>query len=135
MPVQTRAVIITAPWQIELQTVTIPDPEPGEVLARTLYSGISVGTERHYITGAYAEMGKNIAANFPFATGYQRIAVIEQVGSAVEGLAAGDRVLMGRSRFVDPCIKGSGSHVGYGVCSADAVYKVPEDAIDEEAAL
>lgn len=135
MPIQTQAVVIVAPWQIELQTVTIPDPEPDEVLARTLCSGISVGTERHYITGAYGEMGKNIAANFPFASGYQRIAVIEQIGSAVEGLKVGDRVLMGRSRFADPGIKGNGGHVGYGVAPADAVYKVPDDAIDEEAAL
>ncbi len=135
MPVRTQAVIIVAPWQIELQTVTIPDPEPDEVLARTLCSGISVGTERHYITGAYAEMGKDVAANFPFATGYQRIGVIEKIGSDVDGLAVGDRVLMGRSRISDPGIKGSGGHVGYGVCAADAAFKVPDGTDDEEAAL
>src|SRR6476620_4475543 len=117
MPVRTQAVIIVAPWRIELQTVTIPDPEPHEVLARTLCSGISVGTERHYITGAYAEMGKDVDANFPFATGYQRIAIIEQIGGEVDGLAVGDRVLMGRSRFADASIKGVGGHVGYGVCA------------------
>jgi 2-desacetyl-2-hydroxyethyl bacteriochlorophyllide A dehydrogenase len=135
VPVQTQAVVIVEPWRIELRTVTIPDPEPQEVLARTLVSGISVGTERHYITGAYAEMGKDVAANFPFATGYQRCAVIERVGSDVEDLVPGDRVLMGRSRFTDPGLKGIGGHVGYGVFDARLAYKLPADADEEEAAL
>jgi 2-desacetyl-2-hydroxyethyl bacteriochlorophyllide A dehydrogenase len=135
MPIRTQAVVIVEPWRVELQPVTIPDPEPHEVLARTLVSGISVGTERHYITGAYADMGKDVAANFPFATGYQRSAVIERVGSAVEGLKVGDRVLMGRSRIKEPHIKGSGGHVGYGVVDAKQAYKMPVEADDEEAAL
>jgi 2-desacetyl-2-hydroxyethyl bacteriochlorophyllide A dehydrogenase len=132
---RTQAVVIVEPWKVELRAVEIPDPEPHEALVRTLVSGISVGTERHYITGAYANMGQNVAANFPFATGYQRSGVVEKVGSAVEGLNPGDKVIMGRSRIADPELKGSGGHVGYGVFDAKQVYKLPDGVDDEEAAL
>lgn len=135
MPVRTQAIVIPEPGRVDLRPVTVPDPEPHEVLARTLVSGISVGTERHYITGAYALMGEDVAANYPFATGYQRCAVVERVGSAVAGLAPGDRVLMGRSRFADPDLKGTGGHVGYGVYDATQVYRLPDGVDDEEAAL
>lgn len=137
MPVRTRAVVVVEPNRVELRTVTVPDPEPHEVLARTLVSGISVGTERHYITGAYDRMGERIVQFYPFVTGYQRCAVVERVGSAVEGLREGDRVLMGRSRLVEADLdaKGRAGHVGYGVLDATQVYRLPPEADAEEAAL
>lgn len=137
MPVRTRAVVVVEPNRVELRSVTVPDPEPHEVLARTLVSGISVGTERHYITGAYDRMGERITEFYPFVTGYQRCAVVERVGSAVEGLRVGDRVLMGRSRLgeADLDAKNRAGHVGYGVLDARQVYRLRPTANTEEAAL
>src|SRR5579859_4704056 len=135
VPTRTQAVVIREPGRVELCSVTVPDPGPHEVLARTLVSGISVGTERHYISGAYDRMGDRQAESYPFATGYQRSAVIERTGGAVTDIRSGDRVLMGRSRLLDKNTKGAAGHIGYGVCDASAVYPLPSAADTEEAAL
>lgn len=111
---KTRGIVIVEPFKVELREVELPEPLPHEVVVRTLFSGISVGTERHYITGVYAEMGKNVAANYPFVTGYQRSGVVEAVGGAVDGLAAGDLVIMGRSRLADPRLKGGPATSAWG---------------------
>lgn len=135
MQADTQAAVIVAPGQIEMRTIKVPDLRPDEVLARTLVSGISVGTERHYITGAYDRMGNSIDANYPFVTGYQRCAVIERVGSAVNGLAVGDRVLVGRSRLEEPDLHGAAGHIGLGVVKADQAYRICDNTDVEEAAL
>lgn len=132
---RTQAIVIVEPFKVEVRTVEVPEPEPHEVVARTLVSGISVGTERHYITGVYGGMGNAIPAHYPFATGYQRCSVIERVGSAVEGLAEGDLVIMGRSRLSDPTIKGGAGHIGIGVFDANQAYKLPDGIDPESAAL
>jgi bacteriochlorophyllide a dehydrogenase len=133
--VRTRAIVIVEPFKIDVRTVEIPEPEPHEVVVRTLVSGISVGTERHYITGVYANMGQDLAANYPFATGYQRCGVVEHVGGAVDSLAVGDLVIMGRSRLCDPTLKGGAGHIGLGVFDAKQVYKLPSGVDPESAAL
>lgn len=132
---RTRAIVIVEPFKIEVREVEIPEPEPHEAVVRTLVSGISVGTERHYITGVYANMGQDLAANYPFATGYQRCGVVEQVGSEVEGLAVGDQVIMGRSRLSDPTLKGGAGHIGHGVLDAKQIYKLPTGVDPESAAF
>jgi 2-desacetyl-2-hydroxyethyl bacteriochlorophyllide A dehydrogenase len=133
--VRTRAIVITEPGCVELRDVDVPEPTAHDVVTRTLYSGISVGTERHYISGAYGEMWTNVPRNYPFATGYQRCAVVEAVGNCVNGLQPGDMVISGRSRLSDPDIKGSASHIGVGVCDAQDVYRLPDGVLPEEAAF
>lgn len=132
---KTVAIVIVQPGQVEPREVTLPALEPHEILSRTLVSGISVGTERHYITGVYADMGQNLAAHYPFATGYQRCAVVEQVGGAVTTLKPGDRIITGRSRFADPGLNGAGGHVGLGVTDAAHAYRLAPEVDPEEAAL
>jgi len=133
--IRTRGIVITRPGEVELQEIALPDPLPGDVVTRTLYSGISVGTERHYISGAYADMGQDVPANYPYVTGYQRCAVVEQVGSEVEGLSPGDLVILGRTRLADPRFRGAAGHTGYGVTDARDVYRLPDGVNPEEAAL
>ena len=45
MPTQARAFWIREPGRGEIRTVALPEPGPGEVLVRTLRSGVSRGTE------------------------------------------------------------------------------------------
>ena len=40
-----RRLVFVAPRQVELEPVDLPEPEPGRLLVRTRYSGISAGTE------------------------------------------------------------------------------------------
>lgn len=132
---KTQAIVIPMPGCVELREVEVPAPTPRDVVVRTRYSGISVGTERHYISGAYGEMGQDVKANYPFATGYQRCGVVEQVGSDVDGFRAGDLVILGRSRLSDPNLKGSAGHVGLSVCDARDAYRLPFGVDPEEAAF
>ena len=45
------ALICTQKQHFTLLPVTLPDPGPGEVSIRTLYSGVSVGTEFALVRG------------------------------------------------------------------------------------
>jgi bacteriochlorophyllide a dehydrogenase len=68
-------------------------PEAGstEVLIRTVYSGITNGTERHALLGEHLWEGA-----FPSMHGYQHVGRIEKAGSAVESFKEGDWVFYGQ---------------------------------------
>lgn len=132
---KTQAIVIPTPGRVELWEVDVPEPTPRDVVVRTLYSGISVGTERHYISGAYGGMGQDVKANYPFATGYQRCGIVEQVGDDVDELHTGDLVILGQSRLSNQNLKGSAGHSGIGICDARDVFRLPADVDPEEAAF
>ena len=67
-----------------------PDPGPTEILIRTVYSGVTNGTERHCLMGEFGWKA------FPGRHGYQHVGVIEKAGSDVKGFEEGDRVFFGR---------------------------------------
>ena len=60
MSTQTRAVVFTKPNQVDLISVAVPEPGPNEIAVRTLYSGISIGTERWGLTGRYNHWGADV---------------------------------------------------------------------------
>src|SRR5579859_2338367 len=73
-----RALFHTAPRCVEIRELATPQPAAGEFLVRTLYSGISGGTERLVFRGevpAELELDDTIDAlggtfSYPFAYGY-----------------------------------------------------------------
>ena len=67
-----------------------PKPSVTEILIRTLYSGITNGTERH------ALMAEHGWQHFPGRHGYQHVGVVEAKGDKVTGFAEGDIVYTGR---------------------------------------
>src|SRR5687767_13080349 len=89
---KTPAIVCRNPNEIDLIEVAVPEPRPHEIAVRTLFSGISAGTERWTITARYDHWDSAIADHFPFVPGYQRSGVVEAVGSDVMGFAVGDRV-------------------------------------------
>ena len=74
---RTKAVIFTGVNEVEIGEVDIPKPGPTEVLVRTIMTGISVGTDGWYIKGLY--LGGQI--RFPTIYGYQRVGIVEEIGS------------------------------------------------------
>lgn len=67
-------------------------PGPDEVRIRTLYSGLTNGTERNdLIGGNYATPDDAL----PAGMGYQNVGEVIELGSAVTGLALGDVVYSG----------------------------------------
>ena len=71
---------------VELTTVVVPDPGPGEALVRVQACGVC-HTDLHYREGG-------INDDFPFLLGHEAAGVVEAVGSDVTGLSAGDFVIL-----------------------------------------
>ncbi|MGI5256225.1 S-(hydroxymethyl)mycothiol dehydrogenase [Streptomyces angustmyceticus] len=87
MPHEVHAVVAAAHGApVELRTVVVPDPGPGEVLVAVRACGVC-HTDLHYRDGA-------IADTFPFLLGHEAAGVVEEVGPGVTGLAPGDFVVL-----------------------------------------
>jgi threonine dehydrogenase-like Zn-dependent dehydrogenase len=86
-----RALLHTAPRLVEIRDVPAPRPAAGEVLVRTLFSGISGGTERLVYRGEVPEdlalddtieaLGGNF--RYPFAYGYACVGEVTESGRLV----------------------------------------------------
>jgi threonine dehydrogenase-like Zn-dependent dehydrogenase len=92
-----RAVWYTGPGKVELRTSQVDAPMPGQALVRTVFTGISRGTERLVLAGAvpeseYPRMRAPLQdGDFPFPVkyGYCAVGVVE----------AGPETLVGRTVF------------------------------------
>src|SRR5215211_7266738 len=71
---------------VELATVLVPDPGPGEALVRVQACGVC-HTDLHYREGA-------INDEFPFLLGHEAAGKVEAVGPGVTDLAPGDFVVL-----------------------------------------
>lgn len=105
---QVRTAVITGPSQVEVLDRPLRVPGPEDLLVRTLYSGISAGTEmnvyrgrapqwrtrRDPITGLFLASGE-AEWTYPLVYGYAAVGRVEEVGelvSAVGGPSVGDLV-------------------------------------------
>jgi len=94
---RARRLLFTAPRQIELAAVDVPEQGPGQLLVRTLWSGISSGTELLCYRGLLDEdLPLDVAVGslggtlrFPFAYGYSCVGRVER---SDVGLAPGTLV-------------------------------------------
>ena len=84
---QVKAVVARAKGQpVELTTINVPDPGPGEALVKVQACGVC-HTDLHYREGG-------INDEFPFLLGHEAAGVVEAVGPEVSGLAEGDFVVL-----------------------------------------
>src|ERR1700750_1115663 len=89
--VPARALFHTAPRCVEIRDVPAPRPAAGEVLVRTVCSGISGGTERLVYRGEVpAELALDDTIDalggtfcYPFAYGYACVGEVAESGQAV----------------------------------------------------
>ncbi len=72
--------------EVELTTVLVPDPGPGEALVRVQACGVC-HTDLHYREGGIGE-------DFPYLLGHEAAGVVEAVGEDVTGLAPGTFVIL-----------------------------------------
>jgi threonine dehydrogenase-like Zn-dependent dehydrogenase len=125
--VDARALWVVEPGRAEIREVAVPDPEPGQVLVRTLRSGISRGTEALVFRGGVpAELRASMRAPFqegefpgPVKYGYLNVGVVE----------SGPSPLVGRTVFA------LYPHQTAYVVPADAVVPVPDDVPANRAVL
>src|ERR671920_2429824 len=71
---------------VELVTIIVPDPGPGEALVKVQACGVC-HTDLHYREGG-------ISDDFPFLLGHEAAGVVEAVGPDVTGVAPGDFVVL-----------------------------------------
>ncbi len=71
---------------VEVTTINVPDPGPGEALVRVQTCGVC-HTDLHYREGG-------INDDFPFLLGHEAAGVVEAVGEDVTGVAPGDFVVL-----------------------------------------
>jgi len=122
-----RALWYVAPGVAELREATLPAPEPGEVLVRALYSGISRGTERLVFEGRLPESEwtrMRLPAQegeFPFPVKY--------------GYAAVGEVEVGPADLVGRAVFSLYPHQDRFVVAAEAVVALPDDLPPRRAVL
>ena len=101
-----KKLIMPGPGQVDYIDIPIGQPGAGQVLARTVISGISHGTEMSAYVGDNPFIHKTMTAErtfrekvpgdpefypFPYA-GYDAVGVVEAVGDGVSEYLPGDRV-------------------------------------------
>lgn len=90
--IAAKRIVANVPGRVELENFPIDDTAlpAGHVLIKTAFSAISAGTECAWISGK----SNNAAQAFPFHPGYSASGVVVKTGPEVEGLQAGDRVVV-----------------------------------------
>jgi S-(hydroxymethyl)mycothiol dehydrogenase len=84
---QVKAVVARAKGApVELVTINVPDPGPGEAVVKVQACGVC-HTDLHYRDGG-------INDDFPFLLGHEASGVVESVGPDVTGLEPGDFVVL-----------------------------------------
>jgi 2-desacetyl-2-hydroxyethyl bacteriochlorophyllide A dehydrogenase len=126
---RAKAVVAEGVRQVAVSEIDVPDPGPEDVVIRVTHSWISNGTEGSFIRGERIEGDVAIRptdpAPFPHVPGYQKVGVVESLGSSVTGLAVGDPVV-GTVSGVKGMFYPTGGHVSPAVTHQSQVWKVPE---------
>ena len=87
MSQQVKAVVALAKGApVEVVTINVPDPGPGEAVVKVLSCGVC-HTDLHYREGG-------INDDFPFLLGHEASGVVEAVGPDVTSVAPGDHVVL-----------------------------------------
>jgi S-(hydroxymethyl)mycothiol dehydrogenase len=87
MPSEVRAVVVRAKDEpVRVETITVPDPGPGEAVVRVQACGVC-HTDLHYVQGG-------IGDEFPYLLGHEAAGVVEAVGDGVTDVAPGDFVVL-----------------------------------------
>ena len=126
---QAQAVVAVEPNRVEFQTVEVPEPTVEDVVVRVTHSWISNGTEGSFVRGERiagdTPRRESDPLPFPHAPGYQKVGIVEGVGSAVDDLKAGDVVFATVSKIEGMFFSHAG-HVSPAVTHRSQVFRLPE---------
>ncbi|NEE04176.1 zinc-dependent alcohol dehydrogenase family protein [Phytoactinopolyspora halotolerans] len=140
-----KAVVITAPGQVEVATVDDPRPSPREVVVEVAGCGIC-GTDLHILEGEFAP-------SLPVVPGHEFAGEVVAAGADVSELAIGDRVAVDPSLHCGECyycgrgrgnlcerwaaigVNAAGGAADYAVAPAANCVKLPPHVRAADAAL
>ena len=106
---------------LEIRDIPVPEISEKEVLVKIRTAGVNP-LDNMIIRG---EVKLIVSYSFPLVMGNEFVGIIEKIGSAVKGFAAGDRVY-GRMP-----LQKIGAFAEYAAIDASAIAKVPEYLSDE----
>ncbi|MGC5628100.1 S-(hydroxymethyl)mycothiol dehydrogenase [Georgenia sp. Z1344] len=87
MPHKVQAVVSRAKdAPVEVVTIVVPDPGPGEVVVDVAACGVCQ-TDHHYVAGGVSD-------DFPFLLGHEAAGTVSQVGEGVTHVEVGDYVVL-----------------------------------------
>lgn len=100
------ALVLKAPGRLAFEPLDLRDPGAGEVLIRTLHSGVSAGTELSQYRGVNPFMRRRWdearrlfldadSPSWPYPVrnlGYEEVGEVVATGPGVDGVRVGDRV-------------------------------------------
>src|SRR5690242_16740970 len=113
---------------VELVTINVPDPGPGEAVVRVRTCGVC-HTDLHYREGG-------INDDFPFLLGHEAAGVVESVGEGVSDLAPGDFVVLNWRAVCGSCRACDRGEPWYCFATFNATQKMTlEDGIELSPAL
>jgi len=118
---KSKAIVFLAANRVAIEEIELPPLKKGHVLTRTLYTGVSTGTETRVLAG------KQSADTFPCIPGYENIGEVVDVGEGVS-LKKGAKVFVGTSDFTGPYRAMWGGHVEYAISNAGRLIAIPEGA-------
>jgi len=134
---KAKALICDEHQTFSYTDVVLPDPGLGDVLIRTLYSGVSIGTE-------FALIRKKLSRGpFPICTGYQAVGIVEEVGEDVSKFKVGDKVYYRDNKRIQlpngEKVSGvAGTHCSLALVDTQTTHGLellPEGIDDDEASL
>ncbi len=88
-----QRLVLTPAGQIEVEEFEVPAPSSNQLLVRTHLTQVSAGSEMNGIRRRRAASPAEQASFAPAGLGYTAIGVVEAVGSEIDQVAVGDRVL------------------------------------------
>ncbi len=122
---KTPAILFEQPGRVGFGEVEVPDPGPGQLLLKTLYSCVSPGTELRCLAGKQAS-----GDDWPFIPGYSTSAEVVGRGSGCT-VAEGTLVRCNGTQAANTATMWGG-HIAHQVVDEGSVQVVPDgvDALD-----
>ena len=111
---QTTAVIYDEIDSIRVGKVTLPECAPNQLVAKTIYTFVSPGTELRVLGGHYGAAGK-----YPMVPGYSAVSEVVSCGSEVKGFRKGDLISCRNSVNFADCRAMWGGQAGMHVYDTD----------------
>lgn len=128
MPYEVRGVVAKAVGEpVSVETITIPDPGPGEVIVDVQACGVC-HTDLHYREGA-------INDEFPFLLGHEAAGVVSEVGEGVTSVAVGDFVVLNWRAVCGNCRSCDRGRPWYCFATHNAAQKMSLDGVELSPAL
>jgi len=125
---KANAVVFRGPNEVSFEAVNCPDPSDDQVVVKVTQSWISNGTEGSYLRGERIEgdtpWRPGDPLPFPIVAGYQKVGIVDWVGSNVSNLQVGDSVFVTISD-VEGMFETWGGHISPSVSNRNEVYKLP----------